>query len=497
MIDVTNNGTSIAEWIKPQSLIVRQQLTNEPDTAQFSIILKTGRTAPTFNDDVIIYDGSTKIFAGKVVEIKEAMKSAVLPFITVHCVDHTFEFDRKLAAKTYTDQTIQQIISDMAYTAHGTTFGTTYAVSTFVIEKIVFNQVPLSQCMRRLADIVRYDWYIDEDKQIHFFPKNTNLAPYDLSDTNGNHVFNSLNRSEDGSQIVNRVKVRGGEYNGDTYTDIITVTGTPLSFVLPYKFANLTIETDQAGAGTFTTQTIGIDFIDTFDTDFVLYNFQTQSFRFGTPLTLPARVRFTGNPKVPVLSIAEDAPSVLTYGAIEKMIRDDSIVSNEVARKRAAGELLAFTSLVVDSSFETYTAGLRTGMLINIASSSRGFDDDLIIKRITFKARTNTTYDYQVECISTQRYTLLDLLRKIITPDPKSTDENETSEQIYAINEAVVITDAWTQGTPWNIAESISIADVYQGTPGANIVWVYGYYAPTSINDPKRMGKYDRDTTYA
>lgn len=497
MIDITQNGTSIASWVVPDSLVVTQNLTNEADTAQFSIQLVSSRTAPVFDDNIVIYDGATKIFAGKVVEVSESLKGSKIPIAKVQCVDHRFEFDRLLAAKTYENQTIGDIIANLV-SLYAPTFTTNNVNFSFVIQKIVFNQIPLSQCIRKLADIVRFDWYIDEYKDVHFFEKFTNIAPYDITDTAGNYVYNSLVRTQDGSQLVNRVKVRGGEYDGSAYTDIITASGTPMSFLLPYKMSNLIIELD-TGAG-YVNQPVGIDFIDAFGTPTgtpvqVLYNFQMQSFRFGTPVASGAKIRFSGNPKVPVLAIAEDGASVATYGAIEKLIRENSIASNEIARKRAAAELIAFSELVTDATFSTYTAGLKTGMLLRVSSTNRNFDDDLIIKRITFKYRTATTYDYKVDCISTQRYTMLDILRKFVTPEEEPIDANETSEQVYALNEIVTSADLWTNIAPELITETVASVDDWFNVAGT-IKWVYGFYFPISDSDTNRMGRYDKSAKY-
>ena len=494
MIQITKNGADITAQVAPSSLTVKQELTNAPDTAQFSIILSAGRAAPVFNDDIVIYDGAVKIFAGKVANVQEGMVSGVLGAVDVQCVDHTFQFDRILAAKTYTSQTISAIIADLV-ASYAPSFTANNAVSSFVVAKIVFNQIPLSQCLRRLADIVRYDWYIDEDKDVHFFDKFANSAPYGLTDTAGNHVFTTLKRTEDGSQLVNRVRVRGGLYDGTLYTDIITASGTPMSFNLPYQFANLVIEVSTGGA--YAQQQVGVDFIDVFNGGAgtpisVLYNYQAQSFRFGTPVAANTKVRFSGNPKIPVLAIAQDGASVALYGAIEKIIRDDSIASNTVARKRAAAELLAFSEIVLDATFTTYQSGLRTGMILRVSSAARGFDDDLIIKTIAFKPRTNTAYEYQVNCISTYRYDFLDLLRKIVTPNSRLTDEAEVSEQIFALTEEVDAADLWMNVAPNLISESVAAADIYAALDGTTIHWVWGSYTPTSISDTKRSPRWDR-----
>lgn len=714
------NSVDISDSVIVDSLSVVQNLTNEVDTASFSVYKRGDRVLPVFDDDIEVLDGNTKLFGGKVVEVKQVIGSGKVEVYEISCVDHTFEFDRILAARTYTNTSVKDIIDDLI-TSYAPSFTTNNVSSNFIIKKIVFNQIPLSQCMRKLADIIKYDWYIDADKDVHFFDKFTNIAPFDLTDTNGKYVYKSLVRSVDGSQVVNRVKVRGGEYDGNIYTDIITVVGNDTkSFNLPYKMSNLKIEVSEpsqeehetlgddlqaywkfdgnsndatgngwngsdsnvsydnsyglinqgvsangsnsqipfgnigasvqqtcsislwlkttmtsksviltlqnagdnanlflklneptsgkiswrlwngssttainsttatlndgnwhhivavrngvnaalyidgnttpeatsssfhninvggtankffepgndvvyngyidevgiwsrelttqevsdlynSGAGLtipflvdggsfgFIEKTVGIDFIDDFSNKDVLYSFQTQSFNFENPLTDGTQIRFSGNPKIPVLAIAEDGESISRYGIIEKLIRDNSIASNEIARKRAAGELLAFANTIIDAKFNTYQSGLRTGMILKISSDNREFDDDLLIKRIIFTPRTPFEFEYKVDCISTKRYELIDILRKIITPEPRPEDEREVSEQIYVVNERLRIGDEWQQINPFVTEENMGLQDEWLDLDGDDITWVYGYYAPTSHSDTKRMGRYNRDAKY-
>jgi hypothetical protein len=107
-------------------------------------------------------------------------------------------------------------------------------------------------------------------------------------------------------------------------------------------------------------------------------------------------------------------------------------------------------------------------------------------------------FEYKVDCISTQRYELLDLLRKIMTPDIQKSDEREVAEQIFAVNETVTIADVVDSVSPRAVDETVSIADVVSkdAVDPDDIEWVYGFYAPSSVSDPKRMAKFDRDSVY-
>lgn len=491
-ITVKINTVDKTSLIADGSVNVVQRLTSEVDTASFQIRKTANRTlAPAYGDAVEIYDGATKIFGGTILSSVQTPATGPDGIVyDVRCVDHTYDLDRILASKTYENETIQDIISDLV-SSYAPTFTTNNVSSTFTIEKIVFNQVPISTCLKRLADILMYDWYVDEDKDIHFFNREANSAPFELTDSNGNYVYKSLKRMVDGSQVVNRVKVRGGVYVGSVYTDVITVSGDDSkSFRLPYRFTNLTIDID-VGAG-WVSQDVGDDFVDDFTSYDVLYNKDTQSIRFESEMLNGDLIRFSGNRDTPVIAIAEDPDSIASYGVVEKLIRDDSIASNEVARRRAMAELYAYSEPIVDASFTTRTAGLRSGMLINTQSDIQGFDESLIIKTITFKQIDPSTFGYKVDLVSTKRNSFLTLLQKLIEPDPRPSDEVEISEQIYTDTQQIEVQEDIEMVTPVNDNQEIETQENYEIDPfgpDTDAIYVLGPYSPSSQSDTKRPGR--------
>jgi len=489
-ITVKINTVDKTDNIKQETLRVTQRLTYQVDTAKFQVIKAGNKTlVPAYDDDIEIYDGATKIFGGKTIQVDgSSLSSADGIVYNVECVDHTYEFDKILASKTYENETIADIISDLV-SSYASGFTSVNATSDFEIEKIVFNQVSLSTCMKRLAEIMQYDWYIDVDKDVHFFPNETKSSPFDLTDSNGNYVYKTLKRISDGSQVVNRVKVRGGEYDGDVFTDILVVNGNDSkSFRLPYKFSNLTIKLNTVS------QTIGIDFIDDFTSVDVLYNFAEKTIRFENNLSDTDEIEFSGNPKIPVFAISEDSNSIALYSAIEKLIRDDSIQSNSVARKRASAELLYYAEPIIDAKFFTFESGLNIGMTVDIQSDIRGSDDRLLIKRLQFKLIDHDTFGYQVELISTKRQEFIDLLQQIIEPEPRDSDEAEVSEQIFTDTAEINIDEEIELVTPVDADEDMEVAENYILDPfgaGVDADYVLSPYSPTSQTDTKRPGRLD------
>ena len=497
MITININSIDRSGIVIWSSVKVIQNLTYLVDTASFSIRKYGDRTyTPAYNDDIIIYNGSEKIFAGKILTVAEGVESAAGGVAyKVECVDHTYEFDKLLVSKTYTSETIEDIIDDIVanFTTAGSGFTTDNANVDIEVDKIVFNQITPSECLKRLATLLQYDWYIDEDKDIHFFSKETNSAPYNLTDTSGNYIATSLKRNIDGTQLVNQVKVRGGTYEGATFTDSLTVSGDDsLSFTLPYQFSNLTVSVNSVA------QTIGIDFVDDFTSFDVLHNFQEKTIRFETALSDGDIIEFSGNPSVRVFAIAQDSVSAVEYGIIEKLIRDNSISDNTIARRRAYAELLYYSQEIVDAQFSTYDSGLRTGMQINIQSDKRDSNDSLIIKQAIFTVIDPENFIYKVQCVTTRRLDFIELLQKIVEAEPQSIDETETSEQIYAANEEMNFGEVIELTTPQDVDETMTFNEDTRLDPvdPANVNFVYAPYAPTSFTDVKRAAKYDRAAVY-
>ncbi len=494
MIILKINGTDRSSLIERDTLQITQILTSQADTAVFTYRKYGSRSiVPAVGDDIGIYQSSTKIFGGTVTSIKETeISSADGLLYEVTATDYTFLLDSKLVSETYSNKTVAYIINDIL-TKYTTGFTSVNVSSTFTITKIVFNQIPISQCIKRIADVLRYDWYVDESKDIHFFSKFTNSAPYNLTDTSGNYVNESLERQIDGTQLANTVKVRGGEYDGATYTDKITVKGSNTkSFLLPYRFSNLAITLNSVS------KTVGIDNIDDFSTKDVLYNFTEKTIRWNSVLSDGDVIQYSGNPKIPVLAIASDPASIALYGVKEKLIRDTTIQDLTIARKRASAEVDTFKEAINQGTFETYTAGLRTGMVINLTSARRSTTVDFIISKVTFTARTLADFYYSVELVTTRQFGLIELLQQLLLPDPMQADDAEVAETIKTDTAEVTIDELITVVSPYQDQVTVTIAESILNDPlGAGVapLWVLADYLPSGQTDTKRMGRLDYSLT--
>ncbi len=509
-IRVEINKVDRSNLINWANLNITKNLTSLVDTCLFQITKIQDGYIPSIYDEVEIYnsaevdydssivdyddpntpyDGtSTKLFGGFITSINEDLSIVDGGIYQITCQDYTFKLAGILVAKSYTNKTGAEIINDII-SEFAPEFDTVDVVCDSVINKIVFNQVNISDCLTRLSKIIGYEWYVGASKDIHFFKRFSLIAPVSLTDTNGSYIYKTLKRTIDGTQVANQVKVRGGMGTETTlFDDTITVNGSDtLALVLPYRFSDFKVYLNGVE------QNVGIDNIDDFTNFDVLYNYQDYSMRFENNLASGDLVRYTGYKKYPVMAVVSDEESIALIGLREKMIVDNTLENATTARERAFLELELSKDSITDCSFNTYQAGLETGMRLTVGSDLRNINElDFIITKVVFKTRTPADFQYSVSCSTARKMGLTEFLKELATRgDVFTEDETEVAEIIKSdlseiqIEEDIQAITASEDNANYQVEELIQNSDVEP-------IWVWGYYIPTGTNDPKRMGRFDR-----
>jgi hypothetical protein len=169
-------------------------------------------------------------------------------------------------------------------------------------------------------------------------------------------------------------------------------------------------------------------YASTFATKDVLYRDSDQSIQVQSAQSAGDTIAFSGTPVIPVLAIASDAASIATYGVREKIIEDESITDINVARQRSLAELGAYKLPLQTAYFDTYVAGLHAGQVINLNNVRRSDNTNYIIRQVTFKMRTPTTFLYSIEAVTIKAFTLTDVLQQLLLPAQTALDPNQVSE---------------------------------------------------------------------
>jgi len=226
--DVKKNITISIEGINRSSNIdfsfldIRDSLYSGIGSCHFSYRKYGSRSyVPVGGDKVEIWDGSTKIFGGEIINFKTKIEGKTLVY-EVECEDWKVLLNGKLVSETYESKTVDQIISDLQG-KYATEFDISNVNCPTTIEAIYFEMVSMSNCLDELAKRAGYRWYVDPDKKIYFFAEGSITAPFDITDDNGNCISDSLTIEDDYEQIKNRVNVASGHITTVQVSDATSI----------------------------------------------------------------------------------------------------------------------------------------------------------------------------------------------------------------------------------------------------------------------------------
>lgn len=495
------NAVDKSNQIEWPSIKKMDVLTKEPDRLEFRIKNYGSKTyRPTLNDDVKLYDGATLIFGGTVLETHET-NEGLLKFFEVVCTDYQHLMDMMLVNKTYTGETAAAIIDDIVATYLPAGFTTAGVDAGLALQKIVFNDEAPSKCLQRMAEMLgTYDWYVDYNKDIHFFPEGAEAAPFNLDDTGGNYIFGSLRVERNLNQLRNSIIIRGGDKESGTLTDTHVADGQQRTFVAKPKLRNLTIEVDDGGG--FDTLTIGADGTDDPASKDVLYNPNNGFiiFRADNKPAATYKVRWSGTQVYPIKIIRRDIASVATWGEWQYIIRDATIKSEEAAKQRAAAEISRYAYPANEGSFRTYTSGLRSGMSLAIQSTALGLSSETFkITRTILTARSTDAFEYEVHILASEDVGILDVLSKLLVSDPAIQFETledeivvqaEAWEEILSMVENFVATKHPSGAPTFTETETLVETNNNINPFGLNVlpVWVLGpYFYSNPTSDHNRV----------
>ena len=430
--------TSLIDWT---SVKKNETATKQADTLDFCIKnFGTKTYRPVMNDIVQFNDGSTKLFEGLVVQSTESI-DGLAKYFYVTCKDYTHTLDRQLVSKVYTGQTATAIVQDLIST-FTTGFTTTNVVAGVVIERIAFNYLTVSQCLEKLTKMLNgYSWYVDYDKDIHFFATVLNLAPFSLTDTSQNFTFGTLDIKQDTHQLRNDIYIRGGNIiSASARTEYFSGDATKLIFPLGLKY-NVEPTVTVGGVG----KTVGLENIDVAGSNDCYWDFNQKTLRFETaPAAGTNNIVVSGTYLYPLVYRKQNNSSVLTYGVFQYIIIDKTITSTDAASQRADAEIAQYSTPTNYGTFQTNTSGLIAGQRITINSTIRGINEDYLIESIETRFKTPTALSYKVKIQSYASFGINDVLKKLLINNPADQleiGENENVQRSVGFDESVVVTD--------------------------------------------------------
>lgn len=418
-----------------QSIQIQDVINDQQDTCSFALYDRFGNGTPNVDDTVEVIDkDGNNIFSGKILKISIGEKQTHGNVVAqIECVDWVRDFDRRLVRRTYENMTDKAIIEDIVNNYTDGTFTTHGVVEGVTITEVTFNFVQPSQAIRKICDEANRNWYIDNNKDIKYFANDYYNPPMDIYDASS--FYKDLKITKDGSQLKNRVFVRGGSKLSDTTTFSQKGDSSKRKFLLPEKPHDMTLTINGVS------KSVGIKNVHTSGYDFYL-SFQEKYLEqdpAGTVLSPSDTLTITYKYDVPILIVQESTESIEAHGVHEFAIFDKTLNTTQSARSRALAELTDYANSIVEGSFSTLEKDFRSGQKIHIEKTDYGIDDDYIINSVSISSMGSGEYKYDIKIASAKTMGIIRFLIELLESDKNMVelDSDEVLDELLPVEDTI------------------------------------------------------------
>jgi hypothetical protein len=414
-----------------------------------------GTYRPSVGEEVEIDEDGTTRFKGTIdnmTECKHINGNGALQY-TIKSVDFNQLCDRYTVAQDYEDKTLAYIVQDIVDTVlTGENITYTKVETGPTIAKAVFPYKTVTQCFNDLSDLTGMDWYIDYDKDLHFFARESNNAPADLTDSNNNFMTVEVKTSRE--QYRNRQYLRAGNDITDARTETFAGDGETKSFVLKYPVAKVPSSVTVDTGGGAVAKTIGIKDVET-SKDFYWNKGQKEIIQddSGTVLEETHTLSITYQGQFPIIVRADKEDAITDRatveggnGVYEAIEEDKSIESQDTAKDKAEALLRRYGDIPNKVVIVSDTSGFKAGQLVTVTVSAHNLNATYLIQQVQSTVIAKGQFRYTITALSGENIGgWVDFFKKLAqTGKTYVIRENEVLIRILAFSENITITDSLT-----------------------------------------------------
>jgi hypothetical protein len=351
-----------------------------------------GATRPEQDQEVVIVDAANdnlRVFGGLIVALTESFyKGLTAMEIGVRCAGWGVYLERRVAHKFYT--TFQGGVASILLASITTDFLADTGLSVVVwggaggvIGEFEAYAQKVSESFRRIMQMINADFWVDNHKVIHVFPKNTGYAaaPFSLTDNDGN--FRTLTVERNTTLRANRIFVKNSRpmralwvdtFAGDEFGGPASGTIFPTSYfqvVKPTIYVNDVLQVVVA---------IG---------DWSVPGWQWYYIPGGTgvfqnwadaPLGGGDTIAIAYPSPLQYVYIAEDVAAIAADGLQEAIVEGKDLPGYEEMEALGDAELLRRKINPVNLTAGTDRSGLFPGQLLTVNTTQPLLDDTLVVK---------------------------------------------------------------------------------------------------------------------
>ncbi|MBC9786299.1 hypothetical protein H1S01_17715 [Heliobacterium chlorum] len=439
-----------------QDLSIEQVLTSLVDSCSFTI--KNFR--PNEGDEVIVEIGDVRVFGGIIDTVRLNRTVGPLNLWNVECQDFTYQLNRRLVVETYEGKPADWIVKDIILKYGQGIFSSNHVCAGApTVQSIVFDYMPPSECLKKLADYCGWEWYVDYYRDLWFFDPSNNdqVAPVFIDI---NSPIRNLKHNIDTQGLRNRVYVRGGTTLSDPFVYEITADGKATVWTLPHRPHNITM------AISGIPKRIGIENVDEEAHVDFLVNFQEKYIKAAHQTATPvngATLSFSYCYDIDVITMVDDFDSQMAIaqaqggdGVYEHVIHEKSLTTIEAAEAAGLADLRQFANPRVRGSFETEIPDWVPGQLVTIQLPDKGISNTFLVQRVKISPLTPDTWTYSVE-YGGRLIGIPDFLQALVSAQKTEGTETALLNKFVYGTEGLHVGDQMTRMTcqmPYEVEES-------------------------------------------
>lgn len=287
--------------------------------------------------------------------------------------DYTSRTMNSLVTAAYTTQTADAIIIDVLKNYFpDITYNNVQTGAPSVIP-IKWSHKSGFDCFNQLAQITGWDWYVDAEKDFHWFPASQNPASVSYSTTNdGGYTANiyrgSAKFQTDGTKLENKITFYGGTYLSDPRTEQRAGDGQTQTFFTTYPIAQspqVYVNGTQVSAGQ-----------DQIDTNRDWYyatgkNYLKQA-DGATALISSDVLKVVYQYNVPLIEQLQNDSSIAKYGLFEGAKVDSSVKDRTQARAIINGLLQQYAFPIIYGTFDSWEPTITSGEFVTVNAPDQG-----------------------------------------------------------------------------------------------------------------------------
>ncbi|MEW6295969.1 MAG: hypothetical protein AB1467_06840 [Candidatus Diapherotrites archaeon] len=350
----------------PLSLQISSNLTQYAGSFNGSFRDATGTFGINNGYEIEVYEDLTKKFGGYIQKWKREAG-------TVYCngLDYTSILTKVYVNEVYYNTAIHSIVLDLItkYASNITT--TNVYTTTTTPTEIRFRNVQLFKALKDLSKYDNCDFYVDQNKDLHFNKLGTTDSGIDL--VYGTNIINDRYDKLD-DKLINKVKITGGR---EDYikTETATGNGSTTEFTLTYRPINVRV---LAGGIEKIGFKEGMKSASEYD---YTTNKENKKIVFNTAPGNGVSLSFEYTYSSPVIVQSQEDESISSYKNVyEKVIYDETINKKSEAQDLAAQILAKYKDPIQTGTVNTrLNLSPAVGQTVDVSNPKKGISGTFII----------------------------------------------------------------------------------------------------------------------